>query len=39
VSTLPDPTGHVHEYTGRLNTEVKRLIKQSNVHLGSDKPE
>lgn len=38
MSTLPDPTGHVQEFTGQLNTEVKNLIKKSNVYLGSDAP-
>lgn len=38
VSTLPDPSGHIHEYTGQLNTEVKNLIKKSNVYFGSDQP-
>jgi hypothetical protein len=38
VSTLPDPTGHISEYTGVLNNEVKGLIKKSNVYLGSEKP-
>ena len=34
VSTLPDPTGHLHEYTGVLNTEVKNMIKRSNMYFG-----
>lgn len=28
TSTLPDPTGHLEDYTGVLNTEV-RLLKNS----------
>lgn len=27
TSTLPDPTGHLGEYTGVLNTEVIRRIR------------
>jgi hypothetical protein len=34
VSSLPNPTGHIHEYTGVLNTEVKEMIKRSNMYFG-----
>jgi hypothetical protein len=37
-SKMADPTGHVHEYTGKLNREVERFIKQSNLYFGDAKP-
>jgi hypothetical protein len=39
TSILPDPTGHVGEYTGVLNKEVERFIKQSNLYFGNAEPE
>ena len=33
-----DPTGRIHEYTGVLNKEVEKFIKQSSLHFGNDKP-
>ncbi|CAM9221602.1 unnamed protein product [Hapterophycus canaliculatus] len=35
TSTLPDPTGHLEEYTGVLNTEVKNMIKNTNLSFGN----
>jgi hypothetical protein len=34
VSSLPDPSGHMEEYRGVLNTEVKAMIKKSNLVFG-----
>lgn len=34
VSALPDPTGHIHEYTGVLNVHTKEMIKKSNMYFG-----
>ena len=38
TSTLPDPTGHVHEYTGVLNKDVEKFIKRSNLYFGDAAP-
>jgi len=38
-SAMPDPTGHVHEYTGVLNKEVEKFIKRSNLYFGNEKTE
>jgi hypothetical protein len=38
TSTVPDPTGHIGEYTGQLNSDVKNFIKKSSVNFGQDKP-
>ncbi|CAM9967899.1 unnamed protein product, partial [Phaeothamnion confervicola] len=35
VSTMPDPTGHMSEYTGVLNEDVKNMIKKSNLFFGT----
>ncbi|GMI45554.1 hypothetical protein TrCOL_g7775 [Triparma columacea] len=37
-SKLADPTGHIHEYTGVLNKEVEKFIKQSSLYFGNDQP-
>jgi len=37
-SKLADPTGELHKYTGVLNKDVERFIKQSNLYFGNDKP-
>ncbi|CAM9619358.1 unnamed protein product [Ascophyllum nodosum] len=34
ASTLADPTGHLNDYTGVLNSEVKGMIKTSNLFFG-----
>lgn len=38
ASEVPDPTGHLHEYTGVLNDEVKNMIKTSSLHFGNEEP-
>ncbi|CAM9192203.1 unnamed protein product [Chrysoparadoxa australica] len=38
TSTQPDPTGHLEDYTGVLNNEVKDMIKKSNMYFGSAPP-
>eukprot|EP00904_Undaria_pinnatifida_P013916 jgi/Undpi1/9655/HiC_scaffold_27.g12111.m1 len=35
TSTLPDPTGHLEEYTGVLNNEVKNMIKSTSLSFGN----
>lgn len=37
-SKQADPTGHIHEYTGVLNKEVEKFIKQSSLYFGNDQP-
>ena len=35
-SKQADPTRHIHEYTGVLNKEVEKFIKQSSLYFGND---
>jgi len=36
ASEVPDPTGHIHEYTGVLNDEVKKMIRASSLPVGHE---
>jgi len=37
-SKMEDPTGNIGSYTGKLNREVEKFIKQSNLYFGNEKP-
>mmetsp|Transcript_37193 Transcript_37193/g.54397 ORF Transcript_37193/g.54397 Transcript_37193/m.54397 type:complete len:287 (+) Transcript_37193:75-935(+) len=38
ISSLPEPTRELHEYTGILSPEVKNSIKKSSVYFGDNLP-